>query len=270
MAEFRAFWFRYATALRCIRRGVQVIGTTPRTHGWELALSDHSVIRAKRVVWCVGKFGVPRTLGFTFGLDRAQGPGASVLIIGAGNTAFETALECLARGSSVALALRSCPVVLPTRIVGVPVEFFASCYEYVPSWIMDAALVGLSYACGTSIRSCVPAQCPSRLPSSNQRSIVLDFGISARIRNRSIRIFPPVVSVCKMSGNVTFTNGEQLMVTEVKECLGYAPVACTVPSSGNGFHHCGTTRTYAIPFNGIRHEITELLRTLRREFPSYG
>lgn len=133
-----------------VHRNVRVQRIEPATDGWRLVASDRTWY-AKDIIIATGNERVPflphwpGRKGFTGELLHAAHLGnidhfkdRSVLVVGAGNSGTDV-LNHLVKipTKAVWLSVRNGPTILPTRILGVPLNLFAPLMAKLPTCMLD-------------------------------------------------------------------------------------------------------------------------------------
>ena len=184
----------------------------PRRHraGW-LVRTDRGDRAASRVVLATGYSHTPRRPDWpgveTFPGDLRHSAdyrepsayaGQAVLVVGAGNSATEIALDLLRVGAEVTLSVRTPPNIVRRDTLGVPSQVFGIALKRVPERLMDPLTAtlrrisvpdltahGLPAVARTRTRSSArPARCRSSTPASSTRCAPAGSG-SCRPRCRS-------------------------------------------------------------------------------------
>ena len=123
--------------------------------------------------------------------------GRSVLVVGAGNSATEIALDLLSVGADVSLSVRTPPNIVPRDTLGVPSQVFGIAMKKVPERFLDPLSATLRRI---SVPDLTERGLPrSRDPYSTFRRTgtvpILDTGIVAAIRSGRVRVVAETVSV---------------------------------------------------------------------------
>lgn len=117
-----------------------------------------------------------------------------VLVIGAGNSGMEIAIDLAEQGASkVVMSLRSGPPVVPRDFLGVPAQVFGILMNSFPPALSDKVGFALSrLALGDLKRFGLPS--PSWLPFTSHRTPVIDVGFVAGLKAGKVSIRPAVRS----------------------------------------------------------------------------
>jgi len=117
-----------------------------------------------------------------------------VLVIGAGNSGMEIAVDLIEQGASeVVMSVRSGPPVVPRDFLGVPAQVFGILMNSFPSALSDKVGYALSrLALGDLNRFGLPS--PSWMPFSSHRTPVIDVGFVSGLKAGKVSIRPAVRS----------------------------------------------------------------------------
>lgn len=134
--------------------------------------------------------------------------GRRVLVIGAGNSGMEIAVDLVEQGAAkVAISVRSAPPVVPRDFLGTPAQVFGILMNSFPPALSDRVGRALSrLVLGDLSRYGLPS--PSWGPFSAHRTPVIDVGFAAALKAGKVSIRPPVRSFTL--GGVTYpAQGEE-------------------------------------------------------------
>jgi putative flavoprotein involved in K+ transport len=197
--------------------------------------------------------------------------GQRVLVVGAGNSATEIALDLLRVGAEVTLSVRTPPNIVRRDTLGVPSQVFGIALKRVPERFMDPLTATLR-------RISVPDLTAHGLPpSSNPYSHfretgavpILDTGIVDAVRTGRVRVVPATVSVD--GPDVHLADGSTVRPDAVVAATGFS--TGLEPMVG----HLGVLDRRGVPsvhgsdehpsapglhFVGIRAELSGLLREI--------
>ena len=177
--------------------------------GWQVR-TDRGDRPASRVVVATGYSHTPRRPAWP-GVDTFPGDlrhsadyrepssyaGKRVLVVGAGNSATEIALDLLGVGAEVMLSVRTPPNIVPRDTVGVPSQVLGIALKRLPERFMDPLTATLR-------RISVPDLTDHGLPRSNDPYStfrrtgtvpILDTGIVDAVRSGRVRVVAATVSV---------------------------------------------------------------------------
>jgi putative flavoprotein involved in K+ transport len=177
--------------------------------GW-VVRTDHRDRQASRVVLATGYSHTPRRPTWP-GVDTFPGDlrhsadyrepsayaGRSVLVVGAGNSATEIALDLLTVGAAVTLSVRTPPNIVRRDTLGVPSQVFGIAMKKVPERLLDPLTATLRRI---SVPDLTEQGLPrSRDPYSTFRRTgtvpILDTGIVEAIRSGRVRVVAETVAV---------------------------------------------------------------------------
>jgi putative flavoprotein involved in K+ transport len=289
--DFVSYLERYAAAHKLrIQPGTAVQRIERAGDRWRLATGDGAV-EARTVVvatgynhtpvlpsWAADKAGLPIIHSSEY-RDPAPYRGRRVLVVGAGNSGTDIALD-LARGGArrVWLSVRTPPALVPRQVLGVPAQVAAIGLIRLPPQVGDAAA-------GLERRLFAGGLAAYGLPQAGNRVFtrhredgripILDIGFRDAVRAYRLRIVPAVDAV--QDGRVTLRGGAILTPDAVIAATGYrADLWALVgdlgvlderglPSAGGGKTPTGQP---GIHFTGYRNPLTGALRELRFEAPA--
>lgn len=144
---------RYADRFRVpLELRTDVTGVTRDSAGWIVRTSDGVERSARALVVATGIAANPyepaipdrdRFRGLVLHSVKYQRPadfvGGRVLVVGAGNSAGEIAVELAVSGAQVTLAVRSGATILPREIAGVPVHYLGLALGSLPAYAQQMA-----------------------------------------------------------------------------------------------------------------------------------
>ena len=176
----------------------------PEGSGWRIE-TDQQTWTGRAVVIATGPFGHPRIPelpglpGFCGQTLHSSGyrsgsafRGKRVLVIGAGNSGMEIAVDLMEQGAGrVALSVRSAPPVVPRDFLGVPAQVFGIVMNSLPPAVGDR--VGQTFAriaFGDLSRQGFPKA--AWLPFSARRTPVIDVGFVQAFKASKIAVRPGV------------------------------------------------------------------------------
>lgn len=149
--------------------------------------------------------------------------GKRVMVIGAGNSGSEIALDLMEHGASVSISIRSPTHITPLDLFGfLPVHVTSSLLNYLPLPVADfIAGTTLKLAVGNLSRYGItrPSKGPLRALVEDSKVAMFDTGIVKAIKNGRIQVMPAVNSV---AGNTfSFSNGSTAEFDAVIYATGY-------------------------------------------------
>jgi cation diffusion facilitator CzcD-associated flavoprotein CzcO len=200
---------------------------------WELSTSD-GALRAASVVLCTGYNNVPLVPDWP-GRDRFAGEamhssgyrtgerfkGRRVLVVGAGNSGAEIALDLLEHGARPMLCIRG-PLHVVGRDVGpLPALDIAIAMEPLPDALRSAVMRAASLARYGSLRRWGIRRPRDGMLAQIRRGRIplIDVGTIAAIRRRQIEVVPGIAEF--RSRSVRFANGEERTADAVVFATGY-------------------------------------------------
>ena len=271
--------------------GVTVTRVDRAADGWTVH-TDAGDRPASRVVLATGYSHTPRPLAwpgvetFTGDLrhsadyrDPSAYAGQQVLVVGAGNSATEIALDLLSVGSQVSLSVRTPPNIVRREAFGVPSQVFGIALKHAPTPVMDplsALMRRVSVPDLTDVG--LPA---TRDPYSQFRRTgtvpILDTGIVAALRAGRVRVVAATESFD--GARVCLADGSSLEPDAVIAATGYTtglePVVGhlgVLDARGVPLVH-GAAELPTAPglhFVGIKAELSGLLREIGRDARAVG
>jgi len=201
--------------------------------------------------------------------------GRQVLVVGAGNSGAEIAVELALAGARVALSVRTPPNIVRRDPAGVPSQLLGIALKRAPEWLMNP-LAGLVR------RATVPDLTAYGLPAPpgdgfsqflRSRTVpILDHGFVGAVRTRRIRV---VAAVDHFDGaDVALADGTVLRPSAVIAATGYRPALGALvghlgvlDATGMPLAHGAGTLPQApgLYFVGIAVELAGLLREIGLE-----
>ena len=259
--------------------------------GWQVSTSDGSRA-ARRVVVATGYSHTPRRPDWP-GVDTFPGDlrhsadyrepsayaGRQVLVVGAGNSACEIALDLLRVGATVTLSVRTPPNIVRREALGVPSQLFGIALKRAPAAVMDPLAAGMR-------RVSVPDLSAYGLPRTRNPYTqfretgtvpILDTGIVAAVRSGRVRVVAATVSVD--GPRVCLADGGVIEPDAIIAATGFS--TGLVPLVG----HLGVLDERGVPrvhgaddlpeapglhFIGIKAELSGLLREIGLEARAVG
>lgn len=201
--------------------------------------------------------------------------GLRVLVVGAGNSAAEIAVELSAVADEVLLAVRTPPNIVPRDTFGIPSQLLGVVLRGVPEPVMNRVTTALR-------RLTVPDLAEFGLPSPpgngftqflRSRSVpILDHGFVDAVRAAAIR---PVAAVASLNeAEVRLVDGQVLRPDAVIAATGYRPGLESLVGHLGVLDERGAPRVHGartmaeapgLHFVGISVELAGLLREIGRE-----
>jgi lysine/ornithine N-monooxygenase len=227
---FLAYLHEYARTFSIpVRTDTDVIEARPASDLWQLRTADGATFAARAVVVATGIVSRPY-LPELPGHERFGGrvihaveyrrpdayAGMRVLVVGAGNSAADIAVELARAGIDVTVAMRSGATVVPLEIAGVPSQYFGAALALLPRRVQSsitAAMGSLSRALG---REVIPARIArSRCPATP----IVGGYLSSMVRSGAVRLRTAVAGLTP--GGVCFDVGPALPIDTVILATGY-------------------------------------------------
>ena len=205
--------------------------------------------------------------------------GQHVLVVGAGNSATEIALDLLAVGATVSLSVRTPPNIVRREAFGVPSQVFGIALKHTPAAVMDPLTALMRRVSVPDLRDVgLPA---NRDPYSQFRRTgtvpILDTGIVDALRSGRVKV---VAATESLDGpRVCLADGSSLEPDAVIAAIGYStglePVVGhlgVLDERGVPLVHGAAEHPTApgLHFVGIKAELSGLLREIGIEARAVG
>lgn len=230
--DFLDYLVRYADTFRLpVRTNTDVVSLRRNGDSWVARTSDGDDLRARAIVMATGIVSNPQTPRIT-GLDRFGGTvmhsveyrrperfaGRRVLVVGAGNSAGEIAVEIANAGARVTIAVRSGARVVPRELLGVPIQYIAAALIRLPARMQR----GISELVA---RASELARGPAVLPRPPQTSCsgipLIGFHLVDAIRAGAIAVRGGIAHFT--AGGARFADGSAEPFDAVILATGYKP-----------------------------------------------
>jgi putative flavoprotein involved in K+ transport len=271
-----------------VQTGIGVHRVDRSPDGFELATTA-GALPAAAVVIATGYNAVPFTPPWP-GMERFAGEllhshdyrdpepfaGARVLVVGAGNSGSDIALELAGGGAyGVALAVRTPPGIISRQAAGVPAQVKAVPLAHVPARLADAvAAVERRMVIGDLEELGLPRPRVGifRRHRRDGSLPILDHGFTAAVKAGRIPIVPAVEALGP--DGVHLEGGDHLPVDAVIAATGYRPALeglvghlGVLDARGLPLRHGADTHPDVpdLHFAGFRNPITGALRAIHRE-----
>jgi putative flavoprotein involved in K+ transport len=191
-----------------VRTGVEVHSLEPSGDGWRLATSSGAV-DARRVVVATGHSNVPFLPSWPGAFDgelvhssdyRNAAPfrGKRIVVVGAGNSGAEIAVDLVEGGAAeVLLSVRTPPAIVRRDTFGFPSQVLGLATQRLPAGVVD-------WIARTLRRLSFPDPAPYGLPAPahpyrdfQRRHLlpILDVGIVDAVRFGRVKVVPPIASL---------------------------------------------------------------------------
>jgi pyruvate/2-oxoglutarate dehydrogenase complex dihydrolipoamide dehydrogenase (E3) component len=270
------------------RLGVTVLRVAPAANGGWLAQTDHGEFAARNVVLATGLNAVPmqphwpgmesyrgELLHSSAYVNGARWAGQSVLVVGAGNSGAEIALDLAEHGARAELSVRSKLHITLRDTLGLPTPVPTLLLTKLPLPLADAiAKTALRFSVGDLSRWGIeaPAYGPIRGIVERGRIPVIDVGTLARIKQGDIVVRRDIERFD--ADGVTFVDGTRVAYAAIVLATGYRPglerllddAEELVDERGRARHDGVTPRPglylvgYATPPTGLLREIGFIAR----------
>ncbi|HYN10539.1 MAG TPA: NAD(P)/FAD-dependent oxidoreductase [Vicinamibacterales bacterium] len=200
---FLAYLHRYTDAFRLpVKVGTEVATLRRDAGAWLARTVSGETIRAQTVVVATGIVANPYVPAIPhrdrFGgrvlhsADYRRPDGFSnqrVLVVGAGNSAGEIAVELAAAGARVTVAVRAGATVMPRDLAGIPIQYLSVVGGYLPK-ASQRAVMSLLSDLQRIVRG--PAVLPPSPPTDCSKVPLIGFHLVDAIRSRAIRVRGPL------------------------------------------------------------------------------
>ena len=259
--------------------------------GW-LVRTDAGVRAARRVVVATGYSHTPRRPDWP-GLDTFPGDlrhsadyrepsayaGRRVLVVGAGNSATEIALDLLGVGATVTLSVRTPPNIVRRDTLGVPSQLFGIALKKAPTVAKDplAAAIRRISIPDLSAYGLPPQRNPITQFQETGHVPILDTGIVAAIRSGQVRVVAATVSVD--GPHVRLADGSSVQPDAVIAATGFTTGLQPLVGHLGVLDQRGVPRVHGpdhhptapgLHFVGIKAELSGLLREIGLEARAVG
>jgi len=280
--DFLAYLERYAARERLeIRTGTAVRRVDAGEAGLTLA-TEVEPIPAAAVVIATGYNGEPvvpdwadgRVIHSSGYRDAEPYRGKAVLVVGAGNSGSDIALD-LARGGAreVWVSVRTAPGLVPRQALGLPAQVAAIPLARAPRRLADAiAGIERRVFLGDLAAQGLGAGGDGVFSRHARRSAlpILDHGFAREVRTGTIPVVPAVEAID--GDDVVLRGGRRLRPDAIVAATGYRPALVPLVGhlgvlgpDGLPLHHGGAVHpdVPGLHFTGFRNPITGALRELR-------
>jgi cation diffusion facilitator CzcD-associated flavoprotein CzcO len=196
---FLEYLHRYASHFRLpIRTGSDVVSLGRDNGGWLARTASGDVVRARTVVVATGIVSNPQTPDIPH-RDRFDGrvfhsveyrrpdglAGQRILVVGAGNSAGEIAVELASAGATVTVAVRTGAAVVPRDLGGIPIQYLSVVAGLLPKAPQRAAMAGMARL-QTLVRG--PSVLPPAPPTDCPKVPLIGFHLADAIRSGRIQL----------------------------------------------------------------------------------
>jgi len=285
--DFLAYLERYAEGERLdIRAGVEARRVDADGDGFVITTATEPIAAAAVVIatgynaepvlpaWAGANGSAPPIVHSSAYRDAAPSRGQAVLVVGAGNSGSDIALD-LANGGAreVWLSTRSAPGVVPRQALGLPAQVAAIALSRAPRPLADGiARLERRLFIGDLSAWGLPASGDGVFTRHARRSVlpILDHGFARAVKAGAVAVVPAVEAV--EGEEVVLEGGRRLRPDTVVAATGYrpalAPLVGHLGALGPGglpLRHGGAVALPNLHFTGFRNPITGALRELRFE-----
>jgi cation diffusion facilitator CzcD-associated flavoprotein CzcO len=211
-----------------VRTSAEAADVRAGAKGWRVKAATGEDIACRAVVVATGIVSNPRSPGFpgqsrfggvvmhSAGYRRPQ-PYARerVLVVGAGNSAGEIAVELAGAGAQVTVAVRSGARVVPRELLGVPIQYFGVAIGVFPKPV-QRAIDKLTSTIAASVRQQV---LPTGSPGPCAAVPLIGFHLPDAVRTGAVRLKP---GIAEFTGTgVRFTDESEEPFDRVILATGY-------------------------------------------------
>jgi cation diffusion facilitator CzcD-associated flavoprotein CzcO len=215
-----------------VRTGVEVQALERSGDGWRLATSS-GAFDAERVVVATGHSNVPFLPSWPGAFEgelvhssdyRNAAPfrGKRVVVVGAGNSGAEIAVDLVEGGAAEALlSVRTPPAIVRRDTLGFPSQVLGLATEHLPAGVVD-------WIARTMRRLSFPDLAPYGLPApahpyrdfQRRHTIpILDVGIVEAVRSGRVKVVPPIASF--EGADVVLEDGRRIRTDVVLAATGF-------------------------------------------------
>ncbi len=275
----------YAGGLN-VRTGATVARVDAVEGGWSVVIDDGTTLAARAVVVATGRTNEPVLPSWAAGAiangivvhsrDYRNGSAYAdrrVLVVGAGNTGAEIALDLVEYGAAeVLLSIRSGQNVIGRTIRGIPVQYFSVVGRRLPTSSRDRTFRLLSWlSVGDAAGIPRPGFGGASQFERSHTTPLIDVGTVSALRRGDIEVVPGVASL--EMPTVHFSNGDERTIDAAVLATGYRPgleplVGHLGVLEGDGYPRHFARADAANPglyFVGFANAVSGLLREMSME-----
>jgi cation diffusion facilitator CzcD-associated flavoprotein CzcO len=208
-----------------LQPGATVVSADRHGERWRVRLDTHEELQAHALVVATGIVANPHTpdvrgrslfagpLAHSVAYRRPHGaPGRRVLILGAGNSAGEIAVELARSGARVTLAVRSGATIVPRSLLGVPIQYWSVLLSPLPRTMVERVTTSLGLLRGPRILPPPRAARCSKVP-------LIGLALADALRSGSIQLRGDVQAFT--ADGARFADGGEDVFDEVILATGY-------------------------------------------------
>jgi putative flavoprotein involved in K+ transport len=224
--DFLDYLHRYADTFRLpIETGVEVTAAARADDRWRLRLRSGADVEARHLIVATGIVAQPHVPAIP-DRDRFDGrvihsvdyrrpdgrSGKRILVVGAGNSASEIAVELAREGADVSLAVRTGAVIVPRDVLGIPIQYLSVVLSPLPRPLVQRLTTIVGGLRGPRVLPVPPrSPCP-KVP-------VIGLALADALRAGTIRLFGGVDAFT--ATGVRFADGSERPFDEVILATGY-------------------------------------------------
>jgi putative flavoprotein involved in K+ transport len=233
--DYADYLQRYAERAHVVPEFGHEVRSVRRAGHW-IVESDRATVHADHVVLAAGFANAPVVPSWAgaeqhSGRYRNAAPyrGQDVLVVGAGNSAAEIAVDLLDGGARVSLSVRTVPPVVPRSIAGVPASLLAIPQQPLPAALADrlnSLARRLTVGDLTPFGLPTPAQGPVTRTRTTGDPPLFDVGLVAALRSGRISVVPAVDRV--EGREVVLADGSRRTPDAVVAATGWRPALETL------------------------------------------
>jgi indole-3-pyruvate monooxygenase len=281
-----AYLAEYARHFAIVPRTGQRVSRVTRDHdGWLISTAGGDAFRSRILVAATGIFDSPvvpewpglagfegrlmHTSSYRNGLSFA---GNRVLIIGAGNSGAEIALDLIQHAGSVTVAIRNGVNIVPLRLLGVPIQMWSLLVLHLPPPVTRVIAGVLLKRSEARLRKAGIPKSPEPILQSHGIPII-GLGLIHAVSSRAVTIRGAVASFDR-ARTVTFADGTQESFDSVLLATGFSPALHyldgVIGFDERGFPRRDGVRSLDFPdlfFAGYNYGIAGTLHNICRDTP---
>jgi indole-3-pyruvate monooxygenase len=267
------------------RTGQRVSRVTRDQDGWLISTEGGDTFRSRILVAATGIFDSPVVPKWP-GIDRFEGSlehtssyksglpfaGHRVLIIGAGNSGAEIALDLIQHAGSVTVAIRNGVNIVPLHLLGVPIQMWSLLVLHLPPAVTRVVAGVLLKRSEARLRKAGIPKSPEPILESHGIPII-GLGLINAVTSGAVTIKGAVASF-DGSRTVTFADGSQESFDSVLLATGFSPALHYLDGligfDERGFPRRDGVRSLDFPdlfFAGYNYGIAGTLHNICRDTP---
>lgn len=223
---FVDYLHRYAETFRLpIETAADVMAVTRPGDQWQVRLRSGAVLEARTLVTATGIVANPHVPDIP-GREHFTGPvmhsaayrrpdgmaGRRVLVVGAGNSAGEIAVELARHRADVSLAVRSGAAVVPRELLGIPIQYLSVLVSPLPRSFVQRVTTMIGGLRGPRVLPPPPATACPKVP-------LIGLALADALRSGVIKLRDGLTSFTPEG--VRFTDGSEQAYDQVILATGY-------------------------------------------------